>query len=343
MRPPTGELSAQHVSVDVDDDLSRGRDNRDSCVRHDPPLAHANQGVCAQHRMRAVLGGEFRLIRRGDVPLFSSDQVCRRLERSHDHGTVFAGKHSHQLEHSVVTPPRPDAAVEKSVAGAARIIGIERLLDTSADARELSTGRVQCHQAPHLVIVWRRYFRDSSDLVKGQPAVCECGSEHREFLECVARAHHLSTIPDVAPDVDRQPMRARPHADFRPRAVGVEVCAQLYEFRLAALIRRKHADALLKFDSADVLHWHIIANRCSLPRQDTDRMRRQLLAQITRTTTTDMRSTPWQCGRPVEGARILCSQMAIIAPPRIRIRDDERIGKGMEQRDERHPSPSHAR
>ena len=96
--------------------------------------------------MRAVLGRELRLIRRGDMPLFSGDQMRRSLERGHDHGTVFAGKHSHQLEHSVVTPPRPDAAVEESVAGAARIIGIERLLDTSTDARELSAGRVQRHR-----------------------------------------------------------------------------------------------------------------------------------------------------------------------------------------------------
>jgi len=163
-----------------------------------------------------VFRRKFQLIGGRDVPLFGGDQVRRSLNRGHDDGPIFTRKHGHQFEHSVVTPPGPDPAIQQGIAGAAGIVDIESLPDAAADASQLGTRRVERHQRPHLVIVGRCHLGDCADLVEGQAAIREHGPQQRQSLECVAGAHHLATCPDVNADVDRQPVRARPNAGIGP-------------------------------------------------------------------------------------------------------------------------------
>jgi hypothetical protein len=124
---------------------------------------------------------------------------------------------------------------------------------------------VERNQRPHLVIVGRCHLRDGANLVERQSTLRERGPQHRQSLERVAGANHFAPGPEVHTDVDRQPVRARPNAGVRPGAVIIEFGAELHELCCCRVdTRGEHADALLKFDSTDVLHWHIVANICSL-------------------------------------------------------------------------------
>lgn len=195
------------------------------------------------------------MIGRRHLPLLSGDEARRRLERGHDDGAIFVRQYSHQLEHSVLTPPCPDATLEQGVAGSAGIVDVECLPHAAADACQLSTRRVERNERPQLVIVGSRHLGDCADLVERQTTVCKCAAQQWQRLKCVAGANHLAAGPDIDTGVDGQPVRARAHAALGPATAAVQFRAQVNQLRGGRMNARcEHADTLLKLDIGDILH-----------------------------------------------------------------------------------------
>ena len=165
------------------------------------------------------------------------------------------GQHRHQFEHAVVAPPDPHPTVEQRVILASRIIGGERPAHAPADPGQLPTGRVERDLQPHLVVIGRGHPGDRPHLVEGEAALGEGGTERGQPLERVPDPDHLPSGPDVDPDVDRQPLRARAHSRVSPGAVRVQLRAESDDLSGGRVdARRQPAEPQLKLYTHAILH-----------------------------------------------------------------------------------------